>query len=98
MGPSLLLVSLYFPVTVERRGRLATALLVATPLVGLFYFYSFWSDVSLFMVADSVFLVHAVSCAAYGVFLMCRSFLRTPDPLTRQKGKAVLFGFVAAVV
>ena len=98
VGPSLLLVSLYFPVTVERRGRLATALLVATPLVGLFYFYSFWSDVSLFMVADSVFLVHAVSCAAYGVFLMCRSFLRTPDPLTRQKGKAVLFGFVAAVV
>ena len=97
VGPSVLLVSLYFPVTIERRSHLATALFLATPFVAFFYFYSFWTDVSLFLVADSVFLVHAFLCAAYGVFLMCRSFLRTPDPLTRQKGKVVLFGFIVAV-
>ncbi|MBW1686708.1 MAG: GAF domain-containing protein [Deltaproteobacteria bacterium] len=98
VGPSVLLVSLYFPVMIERRSHLATALLLATPLVGFFYLYSFWTDVSLYIVADSVFVAHFVFCAAFGVFLMCRCFLRNPDPVTRQRGKIVLFGFIVALL
>jgi len=93
-GPSVLLLSLYFPKVYETRKYFVALILVTVIPLIVMYRISF-SNVHLFLLVDSVNLIYLVITFTLGVFLMCYSFFTATDPLIRQKGKMIIYGFIA---
>jgi len=93
IGPATLLLGVNFPeVSKLRKPSIIFILVTTIPLV-FFYRYSF-SDVFFYLKVDALFLIHMLLNTILGVSLMTYSFATSKDPLTRQKGKIVIYGFI----
>lgn len=95
LGSSVMFIGLYFPEVRRVKRILLPVGLVATAAVVSFYRYSFL-DISLYQQADIAFWIYTVITSTIGVSLMGYSFMRSTNQLTRQKGKLVIYGFIAA--
>jgi len=97
LGPSIVILSLYFPVELERRKPVIAVLAVTTALIvagNLFYFHRVFT----FIYFDNLFLFYLILTFALGIIIMVRSFLKSRDALVRQKAKIVVYGFAVAAV
>jgi signal transduction histidine kinase len=97
LGPSVLILSLYFPVELKRR-KLVIALLAITTLPIIFFNLYYFLHISRFLVVDKIFLAHTVLTFGLGALLMFISFVASTDAAVRQKGKIVVFGFVVGAI
>lgn len=97
IGPLILLIGMHFPVVSSIRKYLIAFMLITTIPVILFYRLSF-PDVFLYLKADTIFLLHLIALSGLGVGVMVHSFIKSDDPLTRQKGKLVVYGFTLSFI
>jgi len=99
VGPSVLALSLYFPV--ERKGKkyyLAFIALTSLPII-FFNLYSYYFlDVAHFLIVDKIFLAHLIVTFNLGAWLMFRSMAVSRDAMVRLKAKIVVFGAVAGTL
>jgi len=97
LGPSVLILSLYFPVELKRR-KLVIALLAITTLPIIFFNLYYFPHISRFLVVDKIFLAYTVLTFGLGALVMFISFVASTDAAVRQKGKIVVFGFVVGAI
>ena len=96
-GPSMIVVGMHFPVVVRiRKYLLAYILLTTVPLI-VFYRYYFL-DITNYLKVDAVFLVHLFVSVTIGIAVMIYSFATAKDPLTRKKGKIIVYSFIVGAI
>ncbi|HUT55781.1 MAG TPA: ATP-binding protein [bacterium] len=92
IGPSFVVLGLYFPeVSRARKYLLPLTLGIAAPITAFYVYY--FEDIARFLVVDRIFLVFMGINNALGFYLMGRSFYRSTDQFMRQKAKMVIYGF-----
>ena len=97
IGPVLLVLSLYFPVVNPARKFFLIYLLVTAVPIIFFYRY-FYPDVHKYLIVDTIMLIYLFFNATLAVGVMIHTFYISTDPLTRQKGKVVFYGFLVSFV
>jgi signal transduction histidine kinase len=97
LGPSIVVLSLYFPVKLGHRRPVIAVLAATTALIvaaNLYYFHRVFT----FIYFDNLFLFNLILTFGLGIIIMVRSFLKSRDPVVRQKAKIVIYGFAVAAV
>ena len=97
LGPSILFFGLNFPVEYNYSKKSIAILLSITALIVFFYLYSYLSlNIVLYRYFDTIMQINNVILGLSGLILVIRSFLTSDDPVVRQKGKVVIYGFSVA--
>ncbi|UCD84663.1 MAG: GAF domain-containing protein [Deltaproteobacteria bacterium] len=92
IGPSFVILGLYFPELLRFRKTVTAIVLGIAAPIAFLYAYLF-NDISRYVVIDTVFLVFMSTCNAVAALIIVRSFYHYTDPITRQKAKMVFYGF-----
>ena len=94
LGPSILVLSLYFPAEMKAPKKYFFALLALASLLIIFFNLYYFMDIPRFLVWDKISIGYTAVAFAGGSALMFRSFVRSRDTMVRQKAKIVVLGFV----
>lgn len=97
LGPSVLVMGLYYP---ERHEYRRLALLVLSLAIGpLIFFYNyFFHDPRMFPLVDNIHNGALAAASIAGVFIMGRGFQRSQDPAVRQSGKIIVYSFLVGLI
>jgi len=95
VGPAVFLVSMYFPVVVRARKYFIFFLILTTLPVVLGLAYSYQKP-EYYHTVNSIMLLDSLITRLLGLGIMIVSFVRSQDPLVRQKGKVVIYAFLLA--
>jgi signal transduction histidine kinase len=91
IGPSILILSLYFPIDNQRRRKIIGATFCVTVPLAVLY-YTFFHNVTIFQYIDIVHNANLVLTGTLGVFIMVRAFQKSQDTVIRRKVKIVIYG------
>lgn len=96
VGPSFMVLSLYFPVELKRKWPLVALIFIITlPVLVLTARYSH-AGFREYRIASILPVAQAHSLRLIALIVMFRSFYISRDPRVRQQAKVVIFGFLVA--
>ncbi len=97
LGPTVLLLSLYFPVELKFKKPVIFLIVVTTVPLVVFYIH-YVPQLSKFLIVDKIFLADLILGFALGSILMIRSFVISQDAVVRQRAKIVVYAFALTAV
>lgn len=96
VGPAVFAISLFFPVERKLRKPLAGMIIFITlSIISILAFAVITGDGHLYLKTFRYSILYSYGSRAAGIVIMFHSFIKSTDPLVRQQGKVVSFGFGA---